>query len=331
MSYASRKLSKAERNYSAYDKELLGIIFAFGKWHQFLYGAQHQVKVLTDHSNLQYFRQRHLLSNRHVNWKLFLQNYDFKLSYRPGSGNVVADALSRRSDLMGEVNGTSVTSLKEKVLEVVLPENVWDKEPALKVNKLDVEGRKFVESIQEREEILKLRHDGLTAGHFGRQRTYESIRRDFYWPKMKVDIDNHVKSCLICQKTKPLRIKPYGKLMPLPIATGPWKSISMDFIVKLPLSKGFDSILVVVDRFSKMCHFVACNESMDAERLAELFISNVVKYHGIPMDIVSDRGTHFTSKFWEALCDKMGIKRKLSTAAHPMDKRKGLIRLWNNI
>ena len=217
VSYASRKLSKPERNYSAYDKELLGFIFAFGKWHQFLYCGHHQVKVVTDHSNLQYFRQRHLLSNRHVNWKLFLQNYDFKLTYRPGSSNVVADALSRRSDLVGEVNGTSVTSFKEKVLEVVLPENMWDKEPALKVNKLNVEGRKFVESIQEREEILKMRHDGLTAGHFGRQRTYESIKMDFYWPKMKADINNHVKSCLICQKTKPLRIKPYGKLMPLPI------------------------------------------------------------------------------------------------------------------
>ena len=70
VAYASRKCCKAERNYSAYDRELLGIIFAFGKWHQFLYGALYQIKVLTDHSNLQYFRQRHLLHNRHINWKL---------------------------------------------------------------------------------------------------------------------------------------------------------------------------------------------------------------------------------------------------------------------
>lgn len=134
---------------------------------------------------------------------------------------------------------------------------------------------------------------------------------------MKLDIENHVKSCIECQKTKVSRKKTYGKLMPLPIATGPWKSVSMDFIVKLPLSNGFNAILVVVDRFSKMSHFVACKESIDDETLADLFLKHVVKHHGIPMDIVTDRGTHFTSKFWEALCNKLKIKRKLSTAAHP--------------
>ena len=103
VAYASRKLVAAERNYSVYDKELLGLIFALGKWHQFLFGAVHPVRVLTDHSNLQYFHTRQLLNNRHLRWKLFLQNYDFKLLYRPGSGNVVADALSRRADYAAAV------------------------------------------------------------------------------------------------------------------------------------------------------------------------------------------------------------------------------------
>ena len=187
-------------------------------WHLFLYGAIYPIKVLTDHSNLQYFRQRHLLSNRHVNWKLFLQNYEFKLSYRPGSGNVVADDI----------------------------------------------------------QIIQKRHDSLIAGHFGQQRTYELIKRDFYWPKMLMDIQKYITSCSICQKIKPSRKKPNGKLMPLPIATGPWKSIAMDFIVKLPVSNGFDSILVIVDRFSKMSHLIACKESIDAETFAELFLKSVV-------------------------------------------------------
>lgn len=134
---------------------------------------------------------------------------------------------------------------------------------------------------------------------------------------MKSDIDNYVKSCATCQKIKSSRKKDYGKLMPLPVATGPWKSLAMDFIVKLPKSNGFDSILVVVDRFSKMSHFMACNEAMDAEQLADLFLKTVIKYHGLPMDIVTDRGTLFTSRFWEALCRRLGIERKLSSAAHP--------------
>ena len=318
VAYASRKLTKPERNYSAYDKELLGIIFAFGKWHQFLYGAIYPIKVLTDHSNLQYFRQRHLLSNRHVNWKLFLQNYEFKLSYRPGSANVVADALSRRADFVGEVNGTSGTSLREKVSDMILPNEYWEEKAEMSTLKqIRNEDKRFVESEVERQEIIQKRHDSLIAGHFGQQRTYELIKRDFYWPKMLMDIQKYITSCSICQKIKPSRKKPNGKLMPLPIATGPWKSIAMDFIVKLPVSNGFDSILVIVDRFSKMSHLIACKESIDAETFAELFLKSVVKYHGLPKDIVTDRGTLFTSRFWRSLCKKLDIETKLSTSAHP--------------
>ena len=103
----------------------------------------------------------------------------------------------------------------------------------------------------------------------------------------------------------------------LPIPTGPWKSISMDFIVKLPVSEGFDSFLVVVDRFSKMVHLIPCSEKIDASQMATLLIKNVFKYHGLPMDIISGQGTRFTSTFWGSLCEHLGIQRKLSTAAHP--------------
>lgn len=97
VAFTSRKSTKAERNYSTNDKELLGLIFAFGKWHQYFYGTLFPVQEITDHANLQHFRTRNMLNNRHLNWKLFLQNYDFCLSYRPGSSNVVA-----RVDLMEE-------------------------------------------------------------------------------------------------------------------------------------------------------------------------------------------------------------------------------------
>lgn len=104
---------------------------------------------------------------------------------------------------------------------------------------------------------------------------------------MQKDVKRFVESCIICQKIKSSRKVQYGKLMPLPIATGPWKSISMDFIVKLLTSEGFDSILVVVDRFSKMCHLIPCNETIDARTTAELLLKNVFKLHGLSMDICS--------------------------------------------
>ena len=103
VAYMSRKLIAADRNYSVYVKELLGLIFALGKWYQFLFGAIYPVRVLTEHSNLQYFHTRQQLNIRHLRWKLFLQNYDFRLLYRPGSSNVVADALSRRADYAAAV------------------------------------------------------------------------------------------------------------------------------------------------------------------------------------------------------------------------------------
>jgi len=322
VAYASRKLVDAEKNYSVYDKELLGLIFAFGKWHQFLFGAMFPIKVLTDHANLQYFHTRQLLNNRHLRWKLFLQNYDFRLAYRPGSANVVADALSRRVDYLGEEYGTSgKTSIEreEFAKEAVLPDECWDVEHgSLKLKTISEQPiKQDVLNKEEQVIIMKTRHSNLTAGHFGRMRTYEAIKRDFYWPKMRQDINDFVDSCVTCQKIKASRKREFGKLMPLPIASGPWKSIALDFIVKLPISNGFDSILVVVDRFSKMCHLIPCNETIDAPQTADLLLKNVFKLHGLPMDMVSDRGTQFTSKFWTSLCEQLGIQRKLSTAAHP--------------
>lgn len=321
VSYASRKLSSAERNYSVYDKELLGIIFAFGKWHSYLYGAQHTIQVYTDHSNLQYFRTRQLLSGRHLRWKAFLQNFDFKLTYRCGSANVVADALSRRVDLAEEVYDTgNEDSSKVAVREedgILLPNSIWnEQEDVLKLQSIEL-GAEQVNDKDERINIIKTRHDSLVGGHFGRNRTLKAIRKDFIWPKMRQEIFNYVDSCEVCQKAKSSRKRKFGLLAPLPIPERPWASISLDFIVGLPLSQGFNAILVVVDRYSKMVHLMQCNDTVNAKQTADLVLKNVVKLHGLPDDVVSDRGPQFVSKFWENICKVLGINRRMSTAAHP--------------
>ena len=315
VAYMSRKLIAAERNYSVYDKELLGLIFALGKWHHFLFGAIYPVRVLTDHSNLQYFHTRQQLNNRHLRWKLFLQNYDFRLLYHPGSSNVVADALSRRADYAAAVEkDTRNSGIGGQEMAQVLPDEYWENVESLK--KLYEETETVLEK-EKQMEIMETRHRNLAAGHFGQHRTLEAISRDFNWPTMRKDVKEFVEACITCQKIKHSRQQTFGKLMPLPVATGPWKSLSMDFIVKLPKSKGYDSILVVVDRFSKMCHLIPCQERIDASHTADLFLKNVVKLHGLPIDIVSDRGPQFVSKFWASMCEQMEISRKLSTAAHP--------------
>lgn len=165
--------------------------------------------------------------------------------------------------------------------------------------------------------VLQSRHDFPSAGHFGYNKTMELISRDFWWPQMWKSVKNYVTTCDICSRSKIPRHRPYGLLHPLPIPEKPWSSISMDFIVDLPESKSFDSIFVVVDRLTKMAHFVPCTKSVTGEEAARLFLENIYKYHGLPDDIISDRGTQFTSKFWQSLFKILQVKIKLSSAYHP--------------
>ena len=192
--------------------------------------------------------------------------------------------------------------------------------------------RETVSDEDRRREIIKARHSNLAAGHFGQLRIFEAINKDFKWPNMRKEIYKFVDSCVTCQKIKTVRTRDYGKLMPLPITTGPWKSISMDFIVKLPLSEGFDSILVIVDRFSKMCHLIPCNESIDAPQTATLLLRNVFKHHGLPIDMISDRGTQFTSNFGHRFVNRWGFRgncRRQHTRRRTA-RRRGQIRPWSS-
>ncbi|PRP73023.1 retrotransposon nucleocapsid protein, partial [Planoprotostelium fungivorum] len=124
--------------------------------------------------------------------------------------------------------------------------------------------------------VLQTRHDTPLAGHFGVNKTHELIKRDYWWPKLLRDVEGFVKTCSICQRTKVARQKPAGKLNPLPAPSSRWTSVTMDFIVELPECQGYDAIMVVVDRFTKMAHFTACTTSITSEQTALLFIDRVV-------------------------------------------------------
>jgi hypothetical protein len=127
----------------------------------------------------------------------------------------------------------------------------------------------------------------------------------------------YVTTCDICSCSKIPCHRPYGLLCPLPIPKKPWSSISMDFITDLPSSKAFDSIFVVVDRLTKMAHFMPCNKTITCEEIARLFMDNIYKYRSLLDDIISDRGSQFTSKFWQSLFKILKVKIKLSSAYHP--------------
>ncbi|MBW0505458.1 hypothetical protein O181_045173 [Austropuccinia psidii MF-1] len=155
--------------------------------------------------------------------------------------------------------------------------------------------------------ILQKRHDSLLAGHPGQERTLKLVKRDFHWPVMTQLIKDYVSSCQKCSRNKNIHHKKFGLLKPLPIPNGPWICLSMYFITQLPLSNTFDSILVIVDRFSKMAVLIPTISSITSLDLAHLLIKNIFSKHGHPSSIVSDRGSLFVSSFWTNLFQQLKI------------------------
>ena len=168
-----------------------------------------------------------------------------------------------------------------------------------------------------KKQLLNESHNPLYAGHPGVQAMYQNLHRSFWWPYMYQDVEYYVTHCPTCQMHKPL---PYtqGTLTPLSIPKARWESISMDLITDLPRTlKGHDSILTVVDRMSKMTHFIPTVKTCSAEVVAQLLIDNVVTKHGLPQSIVSDRDPRFTAKFSQELWKLTGTKLCTSTSYHP--------------
>ena len=168
-----------------------------------------------------------------------------------------------------------------------------------------------------RNQVLQTCHDDPLAGHFGVAKTLELVSRGFWWPQPWKFVKEFVKTCDVCARSKAVHHRPYGLLHPLPIPNRPWASISMDFITDLPPVNGVDTVLVIVDRFSKMAHFVPCSKTISGKETADLLLKSVVRLHGIPEDITSDRGPQFISHFWKQFLQILGTSLNLSSAYHP--------------
>ncbi|KAF8759769.1 hypothetical protein RHS01_01831 [Rhizoctonia solani] len=296
--------------------------------------------------NLEYFSTSQSLNKRQIRWANFLVDYNFQIIYRPGAQNKKADILSRRYDLVPLEGGVenqvllkpelfiaSITPdqeindligeaiyeddrLKEILLKLQNKEKVTDWE--LKEGLLCFQGKIFVPKDNTiRNLILESRHDALAAGHPGQARTLELVSRNYYWPSLKKFVNSYVSHCETCIRSKPTNQLPVGLLKPLQIPERPWEDIAYDMIVGLPGLEGFDAILTVIDRFSKMVHFIPTQSTASAINIANLFITYVWKLHGLPRSTVSDRGPTFNAKFIRHLYKRLDIKPTYSTAYHP--------------
>ncbi|QRW21852.1 Retrotransposable element Tf2 protein [Rhizoctonia solani] len=347
----------AEQNYNTHDKELLAIICSFEHWRIFLEGTAHPITVFTNHWNLEYWKESQMFNCHHARWHLLLAGYNFQIVYCPGKQSGRPYALSCCSDhanippahqtmlpepvfanvalviLEKELQCQIEASLdQDKSLEAILQflQNKSKAPPSIKqafkdykmeAGLLFYQGCIVVPDVGTlRTDLLRIFHDSPLAGHPGRQQMLELVSRNYYWPGICTDTYWHVDSCKTCQriwKPKYTSIPP----QPLELPSQPWQHVSDDMIVDLPKDGNNNSILVIIDSFTKYGIFVKCSKKLKAPKLVELFLEHMWKHHGIPEKTISNRGRVFNNKFLQALYKQLGIDPHFSLAYHPQSNR----------
>ncbi|KAK3569123.1 hypothetical protein QTP86_024496 [Hemibagrus guttatus] len=317
--FYSRKLTTAEVNYDVGNRELLAIKAALDEWCHWLEGARHPFQVLTDHRNLEYLRGAKRLNPRQARWALFFTRFQFTVSYRPGSKNGKADALSRQSEGAGNLGQPELILPATTLLAPVR----WDllgeirRAHAEEPPPSDCPPRRLFVPSQFRTQVMRWVHEAPSSGHPGTRRSAQLVSRQFWWPSLGSDVEDFVRQCATCAQAWTSRQRPEGLLEPLPVPRRPWSHLSVDFLTDLPDSGGFTAIMVVVDRFSKGCKLVPLKGLPTAMQTADAMFTHVFRNFGLPEDIVSDRGPQFTSRVWRALCARLDIGVSLSSSHHP--------------
>ncbi|TYK28809.1 ty3-gypsy retrotransposon protein [Cucumis melo var. makuwa] len=275
VAYASRQLKSHEQNYPTHNLELAA------------------VKELN-------MRQRR--------WLELVKDYDCEILYHPGKGNVVADALSRKLAQL-----TVQPTLRQKIIDaqsndpyLVEKRGLAEAGQAVEFSISSDGGLLFERRLcvpshsAVKTELLSEAHSSPFSIHPGSTKMYQDLKQVYWWRNMKREMAEFVSKCLVCQQVKAPKKKPAGLLQPLSVPEWKWENVSMDFITGLPRTlRGFTVIWVVVDRLTKSVHFVPGNSTYTASKWAQLYMSKIVRLHGVPVSIVSDRDARFTSKFWK--------------------------------
>ncbi|KAL4020921.1 hypothetical protein IC575_019709 [Cucumis melo] len=329
VAYFSKTLSMRDRARPVYERELIVVVLVVQRWRPYLLGRKFTVK--TDQRSLKFLLEQRVVQPQYQKWVAKLLGYSFEVAYQPGLENRAADALSRISPAV-QLNQITAPAMID--VEIIKEETKQD--PALQEiirlieeqgmetphytpqqGVLKFKGRLVIPSKSTLlPTILHTYHDSVFGGHSGFLRTYKRLIGEIYWKGMK-DIMRYCEECAICQRNKSSALSPVGLLMPLEIPDAIWSDISMDFIEGLPKSKGWDVILVVVDRLSKYGHFLLLKHPFTAKMVAETFVKEVVRLHGYPRSIVSDRDKVFLSHFWKELFRLAGTKLNRSSSYHP--------------
>lgn len=346
--FVSRKLRPAEFNYTTAERELMALLYILEKQGHYLRGGI-PFEANIDSKTLEHIQSMDLTNRRMARWILMTQDYNMFVKHISGKSNSVADYLTRNVEMaptchkckhkikifattLGQesdfLNSYSAAAAEDPFLIKV--QKWWESNDRSVLeskqfgqfckinNKWFIGKRLYVPSSANlRLEILNRYHDSMTAGHQGVARTRGRINRLYYWPGMENDIRNYVRSCDICQRHGERNSLLHGSLHPLPIPHERFTDISIDFTPVSKSNSGFDQLMVIVCRLTKLVRLVPHHKTDSSSDIVKLFIKNWYSHgFGLPETITSDRDTKFTSKLWTAISKQLGIKLELTTSRH---------------
>lgn len=327
IAFLSRALGPHHQGLSTYEKESLAIMLAVEHWRPYLQHAEFCIR--TDHRSLSFLSDQRLSTPWQQKAVTKLLGLCYRIVYKKGTENGTADALSHVSDSSLVTLSALSVCIPEWMQEIIdgyqLVPDACSNVQALCINNaalpqftlkngiLYFQDRIWIgqnSSVQQK--ILANLHTAAIGGHSGIQVTYQRIKQLFAWPGLRADVVRFVQSCDICQRAKSEHVRYPGFLQPLPVPDQYWQVVSLDFIEGLPRSASFNCILVVVDKFSKYAHFVALAHPFTALEVAESYVQNIHRLHGLPQVIISDRDRIFTSTLWTTLFRLAGSQLKMS-------------------
>ena len=343
IAYASRTLNQAEGNYSVTHQEALAIVWALKTFKDIVFG--YPITVFTDHSAVTHLFEGRKLSGRLARWDLTIQEFNPVIKYVPGKANRVADSLSRNpvSAIINDgpvIDNFSIEELRSKQRASKLWQQViycLESGDSVPIDELRVPLTQFLINQdgvlcrywQEKryssvqfvipEElvpvVLKLEHDTPVAGHPGKERTLEAMRRKYYWPSMKVDIDKHIDQCKQCALNKGSVGKP-APILEFPPPSYPMEVIGIDLLSLSPSHQGSRYLLVCVDHLTRYV-MLAPLKDKTAESVAHALVTQVFLKHGTPRVILSDNGAEFRNSLLSEICTQFNVRQAFITAYHP--------------
>uniref|UniRef100_A0A453QLK2 Integrase catalytic domain-containing protein n=1 Tax=Aegilops tauschii subsp. strangulata TaxID=200361 RepID=A0A453QLK2_AEGTS len=329
LAFLSQTLGPRLRTLSTYEKESLAVLMAVERWRSYLQTSEFVIR--TDHRSLSCLDEQRLTTPWQQKALTKLLGLNYRIEYRKGALNQAADALSRRPEAAVCAISVCVPRWLEdvkrsytqdpqctKILAAASVPTATNGSFQVHGGLIRYKGRVWIgNNPVVQQQVLAELHSGAIGGHSGVQATYSRLKQHFAWPQMKQTVKAYVAACAICKQAKPEHVKYPGLLQPLPVPKQAWEMVTLDFVEGLPTSKGFNSILVVVDKLTRYAHFIPLRHPFSSLQVAKAYMDNVFKLHGPPDAMVSDCDRIFTSKIWQELCKLAHITLNISSARHP--------------